>query len=74
MHSAQAAATGALSAAERSHPTSRGRGRSWDPLGWEAADPEGSGEAETCGPSPKVHVLSPRALLGGDVLQCGDWT
>ena len=37
-------------------------------------DPEGSGEAETRGPSPKVHVLSPRALLGGDVLQCGDWT
>ena len=33
MHSAQAAATGALSAAERSYPTSRGRGRSWeDPM------------------------------------------
>lgn len=25
----------------------RGRGRSWDHLGWEAADPEGSREAET---------------------------
>lgn len=25
----------------------RGRGRSWDHMGWEAADPDGTGEAET---------------------------
>lgn len=25
----------------------RGRGRSWDHMGWKAADPDGSGEADT---------------------------
>ena len=64
VRSAQAAATGGLSVAERSHPTSKVRGRSWEdpmPEGWwprgATPRPRSGAAAERSYPTPPCPRL-----------------